>query len=133
MASALIGAKSINPVFGAIFALRVKGDKKQREVLDSKETMKALVGSSLGAQKPPPDLIIAGDSNLIIPCVQTPENRPIMHSPFYVSGTTASLEVMPSKDLAFATGICILLYALDSIQLGRMPYENIINDGFGRM
>lgn len=124
--------KVLNPVLGAIFALRVKEDKKQHEVLDSKTTMKALVGASLGAQKPPPDLIVAGDSNLIIPCVQTPEG-PIMHSPFYVPGTTASLQVMPSKDLAFATGICILLYALDTIQLGRMPWEYIINDGFGRM
>ena len=125
--------KILNPVFGAIFALRVKENKKLPEILDPKETMKALVGASIGAQKPPPDLIIAGDSNLIIPCVQTPEGHPIMHSPFYIQGTTASLQVMPSKDLAFATGICILLYALDTIQLGRMPWEYIINDGFGHM
>ena len=122
----------LNPVFGAVFALRVK-DKKRGEVLSSEATMKALVGASLGAQKPPLDLIVAGDSNLIIPCVKTPEGQLIMHSPFYVQGTTASLQVMPSKNLAFATGICILLYALDTIQLGRMPWEYIINDGFGRI
>lgn len=122
----------INPVLGAVFALRVK-DKKRGEILSSEATMKALVGASLGTQKPPIDLIVAGDSNLIIPCVQSPEGNPIMHSPFYIQATTASLQVMPSKDLAFATGICILLYALDTIQLGRMPWEYIINDGFGRM
>ncbi len=122
----------LNPVFGAVFALRVK-DRKRGDILDSKAIMQTLVGAPLGAQKPPPDLIVAGDSNLIIPCVQGPEDHPIMHSPFYVEGATATVQVMPSKDLAFATGICILLYALDTIQLGRMPWEHIINDGFGHM
>lgn len=124
--------KNINPIFGMIFARRVKRYKKDKELLSAAEATKALVGANLGNQKPPPDLIIAGESNLVIPCVQTPQG-PIMHSPFYIEGTTASLQVMPSKDLAFATGICILLYALDTIQLGRMPWEYIINDGFGRM
>lgn len=119
---------TLNPIFGAVFARQVKRERRG-EVLEAAEATKALVGACLGDQKPPPDLIIAGDSNLIIPCVQTP-NGPIMHSPFYVEGTTASLEVMPSKELAFATGICILLYALDTLQLGRMPWEVIINDSF---
>jgi hypothetical protein len=124
--------KVLNPVFGAIFALRVKENKKQNEILDSTATMNALVNASLGRQKPRPDLIVAGDSNLIIPCVQTAEGNPIMHSPFYIQDITTSLQVMPSKDIAFATGICTLLYALDTIQLGRMPWESIINNGFGR-
>jgi hypothetical protein len=118
----------LNSMFGAVFARQVKR-KKKGKILEPAEATKALVGACLGDQKPPPDLIIAGDSNLIIPCVQTSQG-PIMHSPFYVESTTASLEVMPSKDLAFATGICILLYALDTLQLGRMPWEEIINDGF---
>lgn len=125
--------KDLNPIFGAVFALRIKEKKGQKEVLNSESAMRVLVGACLGAQKPPSDLIIAGDSNLIIPCVQSPEGKPIMHSPFYVPSVTATVQVMPSKNLAFATGICILLYALDTIQLGRMPWEHIINDGFGHV
>ena len=121
--------KELNPIFGAVFARKVTLDKRSKPIPNAQEVMQKLVGANLGNQKPPPDLIIAGESNLIIPCVQTPQG-PIMHSPFYVEGATASLEVMPSTDLAFATGICILLYALDTIQLGRMPWEYIINDGF---
>lgn len=122
----------LNPLFGAVFARRVKRDRNSNQILNAQGAMQELVGVSLGNEKPPPDLIIAGESNLIVPCVQMPQG-PIMHSPFYVEGTTASLQVMPSRDLAFATGICILLYALDTIQLGRMPWEYIINDGFGHM
>jgi hypothetical protein len=120
----------LNPLFGAVFARRVKRDKSNNQTLNAQEAMTELVGASLGNQRPFPDLIIAGEDNLIIPCVQTPQG-PIMHTPFYVEGTTASIQVMPSRDLAFSTGICILLYALDTIQLGRMPWEYIIRDGFG--
>ena len=118
----------MNPIFGAILARQVK-ENRQGRILEPAETTRTLVGACLGNSKPPPDMIVAGDSNLIIPCVST-EQGPIMHSPFYVEGATASLEVMQSKDLAFASGICILLYALDTIQLSRMPWETVINDGF---
>lgn len=118
----------LNPMFGAIFARQVKDS--HGNPLDAQAATDALVGTPLGDARQPPDLIIAGNSNLIIPCVHT-ETGPIMHSPFYVEGTTGSLQVMPSRNLAFATGICILLYALDTIQLGRIPWEHIISDGFG--
>ena len=120
--------RDLNPAFGAVFARQVKSGRKGA-TLGPSEATKALVGACMGNQKPPPDLIVAGDSNLIIPCVDTPQG-PIMHSPFYVQGTTASLQVMPCRDLAFAAGICILLYALDTQQLGSMPWANIINDSF---
>jgi hypothetical protein len=115
-------------MFGAIFARQVKDS--HGNPLEAQAATDALVGTPLGDPRQPPDLIIAGDSNLIIPCVHT-ETGPIMHSPFYVEGTTGSLQVMPSRNLAFATGICVLLYALDTIQLGRIPWEHIISDGFG--
>ena len=120
--------QNLNPIYGAIIARQVKNDKRG-PILSADETMKALVGATLGAQKPPPDLIIAGDSNLIAPCVKSDQGQ-IVHSPFYIPGVTSSLEVMPAKNLAFSIGICMLLYALDTIELGRMPWENIINDGF---
>jgi hypothetical protein len=117
---------SLNPLFGAVVARQVKLQARG-QVLEAAQATNALVGTCIGAQRGAPDLIVAGDSNLIVPCVQTPSG-PIMHSPFYIQGTTASLQVMRCKDLAFAAGICILLYALDALQLGRMPWEAIIDD-----
>ena len=101
--------RDLNPTFGAVFARQVKCERTG-PILQPGDASKALVGACIGNQKPPPDLIVAGDSNLIVPCVETSQG-PIMHSPFFVKGTTASLQVMPVRDLAFAVGICILLYA----------------------
>jgi len=118
----------MNPVFGAIFSLQVRNTPGS-ELLSSKAATESLVGSCLGNKTPFPDLIIAGESNLILPFVSTQDNKPIIHAPFFVPNSTTSVEVMPAQNIAFATGICFLLYALDSIQLGRMPWEEIINDG----
>lgn len=120
----------LNPIFGAIFARQVEQNKKGG-ILSANQTKKALIGACLGNQKPPPDLIVAGESNLIAPCVKTPEGIKV-HAPFYIEGVTTSIEVIPAKNFAFSIGICFMLYALDTIELGRMPWENIINDGFMR-
>jgi len=88
----------------------------------------ALVGSNVSAKKPPPDLIIAGNSNLILPFVDN-KGKLEFHSPFYIEGVTKSVEVIYSEGLAFALGVCIMLYAFDTIQLGKMPWVDIIRDG----
>jgi hypothetical protein len=121
----------LNPVFGAVFSLQVSATPRSK-LLNAQEATELLVNSCIGNQSPFPDLIIAGEGNLVLPCVNTPANKPIIHAPFFVPNTTASLQVMPTHDIAFATGICFMLYALDSIQLGRMPWEELINDGFTR-
>lgn len=121
---------TLNPLFGVVVARQLKLEASG-QVLEASQATKVLVGAPVGSQTGAPDLVIAGDSNLIVPCVQTPSG-PIIHSPFYIQGTTASLQVMPCKGLAFAAGICMLLYALDTLRLGRMPWEVIINDAFRR-
>jgi hypothetical protein len=118
----------LNPVFGAIFSLQVRNTPGSK-LLSTQEALHLLNKSSLGNQAFYPDLIIAGESNLILPCVTTHDNNSIIHAPFYIPKITTSIKVFPSHEIAFATGICFLLYALDSIQLGRMPWEEIINDG----
>jgi hypothetical protein len=115
----------INPVFGAVIARQIRMEKDE-PLLGPEEGTRALVGAHIGSRRALPDMIIAGENHIILPCVEGSEG-PIIHAPFYVEGTTSSVQVMPTKSRAFATGICFLFYALDTIRLGRMPWEEMIN------
>lgn len=119
---------NLNPIFGAVIGRQVKKSARSKKALDAQSSHSVLSNSLFSSKMPPPDLIVAGDSNILVPRVITPEG-PMMLSPFYVEGVTETLRVIPTKGLAFAIGICMLLYALDTIDLGRMPWEAIINEG----
>lgn len=118
----------LNPMLGVVVARNVKDSSGK--LLDSVAVTKHLSEVMYPIEKPPPDLIIAGDSTILAPTVGT-SNGEEVHSPFYIEGRTSGLRTLTSQGLGFALGVCFLLYALDTIQLGRMPWEIIINDGLG--
>jgi len=77
----------------------------------------------------PPDLIVAGEDVVGLPFVANEEKRNIYHSPFAVPESHCRLEQRPK--LAFAIGFCSLIYALETIRLGIMPWPAIIGDAIG--
>lgn len=120
--------KNLNPLFGMIFARHVKSKKGDTDYLQREEVLPALVGFNFGNKRYAPDLIVAGDCNIIAPSV-TFEGKHEFHSPFCVEGVTDELRIFRSNGLGFAISICILLYALDTMKLGRMPWAEILYDG----
>jgi hypothetical protein len=94
-------------------------------VLSDGTDVKQLV---LGQQLPgplPPDLFVLGKDVIVLPGIGK-----MLMSPFFVGGKSA-LEVMAAEDRAFGTALVMLLWALDWIQLGVMPWQSIAADALG--
>lgn len=120
--------KNLNPIFGMIFARNIKSKKTDKLNLSCDGVVPAMRGYNFGKVNYAPDLIVAGDSNVLAPSVTT-NGHPKFHSPFCVEGVTNELRNFKSNGIAYAISMCILLYALDTMQLGRMPWPEIIYDG----
>lgn len=120
-----------NPMFGAVFATRVGRKKGESILADQDEVSRAIVHAMnegiLPETSPSPDLIVAGDSVVMIPYYRDEENPVYRNrSPFSVKGSfLLNLEV---HGRAFAIGVLMLLYALEFIRLGRMPWHRLINE-----
>lgn len=72
-----------------------------------------------------PDLIIAGPSQIFIPEILDDESTQ-NDSPFVNELNKLQLHNTPKN--AFGIGIVSILYALDNIRLGKLPYPKIINN-----
>lgn len=114
----------MNPLFGAIFArlVRVKEGSKP---LESAEEIRQLLKDRIYKYNTFPDLIVAGEDVVMLPFVNE-----TYYSPFFVEGKS-NLFMWGKEGLAFAIGICSLLYALDTIRLGKMPWPDLIADAIG--
>lgn len=109
-----------NPSFTAIFSRNVREKKGKDYITDS-----AVIGPALGARGQvaglaPPDLVVAGSSVVALPCIQN-----VIKSPF-MPREGGTLTVMPADNVAFAIGICDLLWALDYIELGNIPWTAVM-------
>ena len=117
--------KQLNPFFAAVITPQVKtvsGDIIQ----DADKVVTALAGDY--DDEFSPDLIVAGNDVCFLPHLQNDEKKVnVYHSPFYIEGVSI---FTPSivKDHAFSVGMCSLIYALDTICLGIMPWPSIIAD-----
>lgn len=115
-----------NPVFTAIFARNIRLNTKGKS-LKGNEARDAI--KKIGFPDSfDTDLIIAGDDVVILPFTQY-DGQPneTYSAPFFVKGKSR-IKHATKKDLAFSVGICSLLYAIDSICLGTMPWPYIIGD-----
>lgn len=115
----------LNPFFAAIIS------KQVRKAEGSPPLVGAEVRTELdGLQLPddhPVDLIVAGEDVVGLPFVKDEtEKKDTYHSPFSLPESHIRLEERPQ--LAFAIGFCSLIYALETIRLGVMPWPAIISD-----
>jgi hypothetical protein len=76
-----------------------------------------------------PDVYIAGDDVLMYPVLENPsgETQWRYRSPFFIDGKSR-LFVHTVDQVAFGFGFAILMAALDWIQLGVIPWTEIISD-----
>lgn len=104
----------------------VRSGPNKKRLSDPAEIQAELAGKSQ-TKSSPPDLIVAGRSNVQVPYVvgQTPSIK----SPFVVPNCGPMLFAV--KEIAFGIGICHMLWALDFIQLGQMPWGPILGDALG--
>ena len=117
-----------NPIFGAIIAHNARLKKSGDVVKDTDVLRQALMDTPL-RERPWPDAVIVGKDLLFLPVLNR-EGIRAYYSPFFVE-PISELEVWQREGLAFAVGMCSLLFALDYIRLGKMPWMEILADGLG--
>jgi hypothetical protein len=109
-----------NPVFAMIVARRVRPKPEADLLMDPQQIRDGLMACPIPADFPP-DAMILGGSAISLPLVCSPDGGH-MHfaSPFFLFGqSVAACHV--TEGVSFGVGLCLLLFALDWIQLGRMP------------
>lgn len=114
-----------NPCFTAIIARQVR-QKENGPILNDSTQIKTLLEGVTFPIDSAPDFIIAGSSNVVLPIIW--QDNPLQTefaSPFYLPGLKRPLSHQMDQ-VAYGMGICLLLYALDWIQLGSMNWNQII-------
>lgn len=109
-----------NPMFTAIIARNLKVPSVKEKIDLSNLLLKEI--ARLTDFKTSPDLIIAGEDTLLIPEILEEDNN---DSPFVNENN--QLKHFNTPKTAFSVGLVTILYALDNIRLGQMPYSKIIN------
>ncbi len=113
---------SVNRIYGAVFARRV--DVSYTEYSDAFgaaiKDAPAVVTKDVF-----PDLIVAGEDLVMLPYLPRPNGRPVMF-PFLQHDNALGLFRVPG--FAFAIGLCSLMYALDTMRLGRLQWQPLIDD-----
>lgn len=107
-----------NPMYTAIIARHVKieGDGQLIDAFN-----RCIIPKGM----PYPDLVVAGEKDLLFPGLSGNENI-VYESPFFVEGRSKLIHKKIESTSAIAVGIVMLLYALDRIRLGKMPYTKMI-------
>lgn len=118
----------LNPLFTAIVSRKVRMNANTEDLSDS-TAIDTTLKADMPARKFGPDMVIAGASNLVIPVV-TEGDQNLFYSPFFVE-QTSHYGAAVAPDLAWGTGMALLLYALDWIRLGAMPWQDLIGNALG--
>jgi hypothetical protein len=116
-----------NPAYGVIICRHVRFKEGGPVIQDPAEIDRRLLSASAKTILPP-DFCVFGKDNMYIPVMyQEDSDSTWMPSPFFIpekSGVHSSVV----DGVAFGAGLSILFWALDWIQLGEMPWPDILED-----
>ena len=117
-----------NPAYGIILCRHVRIRDGGPIVQDPKEILRHSLAAK-AVTLVPPDFCVFGKNNMFIPVVDGvgTDGGTVMPSPFFQSGTS-SMNASVVDGVGFGAGLSLLLWALDWIHLGEMPWPAIIED-----
>jgi len=118
-----------NPMYGVVLARKVR-ERKGEPFLDDPSIIARMMVERCSLGDNPPDLVVAGISNVTVPFRMREDRRQELVSPFFVPGVSASI-VHTAPQRAFGIGLTLLLWALDWIRLGAMSWPPLVVDGLG--
>jgi hypothetical protein len=120
----------LNKIFGGIIANKIRISSNDAPIENPEEIMKSF-GSVRFQAHERPDFIVAGGDVVFMPFVPDGENGEWQfHSPYMIDGRSKLHgRVVPNR--AFSVAISSLLFSLDKIRLGRMPWTKIIAHSLG--
>ncbi len=114
-----------NPIFGCVISRFVKESSKS-EIISSDKLFNLIKKTEFPNDILSPDLVILGQNDMLFPCIYKHENEVLYESPFFIENVSELIH-KTTKTSSLAIGISMLLYALDSIKLGKMPFKKIIS------
>jgi hypothetical protein len=116
-----------NPAYGAIFCRHVRL-KDGDPIMEDPEEIAHHLLTARAQTLLAPDFCVFGKSNMFIPVVsQEGSNETWMPSPFFLL-EQSRMNSSIVDGVGFGAGLSILLWALDWIQLGEMPWPAILED-----
>jgi len=114
----------LNPSLGVIFA-RFVCDKRGKRLL-GQQVLDAIAANRTYVHHRT-DLLVLGADNVIVPVLARGKRELVYQSPFYLEERSQhAARYVP--DLAFGVGLLSILYALNTIQLGVMPWHDLVSD-----
>lgn len=118
-----------NPVYTAIISRRVRFSRDDSVIEAPEQIDNFLVGRGLKVDLQP-DLIVAGRSNVALPVVRGSNGERNITSPFCLE-TETDFACRTVDGIAFGVALSHLLWALDNIELGSMPWSQILGNSLG--
>lgn len=121
----------LNPVFSVLFARYVRQKKGRKELLSSPDEILSVMGNIKIESDQHPDLLVLGNNIVITPIIVNEKNYTAkLRSPFFLEGRSL---YYPAKvdGTGFGIGLLSMMYALDWIRLGVMPWNEILVDALG--
>ncbi len=119
--------KTRNHMFGGIFARHVRRNESSPILNDPSEIDKLIKGviERHNFEKDfSPDLIVAGDSNVVVPAIKNSDQ--IVYAQFMSREKIYGTRTVEGR--AYGIGLLCLSFALDWIRLGKMPWDELIAD-----
>lgn len=116
-----------NPAYGIILSRYVRLNNGG-PILDDPDVILRHLLDARNRTLLAPDFCVLGKSNMLIPVLPVKgTDGTAMPSPFFQSGSS-SLNTVLVDGVGFGAGLSLLLWALDWIQLGEMPWPAILED-----
>ena len=116
-----------NPLFAAIIASQVRRKKGDGNLISAGDARDLILRSATVDQYTQ-DLFVLGQRLIGIPAIPLEGQRRQVDSPFQVHGKTTPMLIVLNGDNAFALGLVQLMWALDWIQLGKIPWSGIVEN-----
>lgn len=116
-----------NPAYGVIISRHIRLKAHGPNIEDPQEINRHLLAAKAKTVLAP-DFCVFGKNNMFIPVI--PDDAPnstFMPSPFFDSDTSR-MHASVVDGVAFGAGLSLLLWALDWIQLGQMPWPALLED-----
>lgn len=116
-----------NPIFGMIISKNLKLNKqdKGKKYLDYLKDNDNISRLFEGTYASYPSVVIASKDLLFMPVSKKHVDKPTLTSPFH-QPPHSELTPVTCENNAFTIGICMLLYAIENIQLGKIAWPYVI-------
>lgn len=126
----IVGGASLpqmrNPVYCMIFAPHARKEKNDPVIVDATQTLEALRGYTFNGPGYP-DFVLAGKSNVILPGTVSGDGQTVTLR-LFTWGADVKLIPLVTPSVAFGVALTTLLTVLDSISLGALPWQAILQD-----